>query len=304
MAMLRGTSICALDLDAGDPRLVSEYDQLRAKLNDPSGERLEFLEARLDLVLRRDDCTVSLAMLYNLTGNPGRALEIMTSRRFHPWEGGEGSVLRQFTTAHILLGCLALDAGDAAGDAAGALVRWCAGALVHFTGAMDTPESLGEAYHQLQAKADVNYWIGRALQALGRADEARAYFALSADEAGEFTDMAVTAHSPLSYFRGLSLRELGREQAACETFSDLRTFAEAKLKEVAKIDYFATSLPNLLVFDEDLQARRDAKNHLLLALAHHGLGEDESARAALERALAFTCADQLAADLRGVLGGC
>jgi hypothetical protein len=67
MAMLRGTSICALDLDSGDPRLVSEYDQLRAKLNDPSGERLEVLEARLDLVLRRDDCTVSLAMLYNLT---------------------------------------------------------------------------------------------------------------------------------------------------------------------------------------------------------------------------------------------
>lgn len=282
----------ALDLDAGDPRLVSEYDQLRGKLNDSLGERLEFLEARLDLVLRRDDCTVSLAMLYNLTGDPGRALEIMTSRRFHPWEGGEGSVLRQFTTAHILLGRLALDAGDAAG------------ALVHFKGAMDTPESLGEAYHQLQAKADVNYWIGRALQALGRADEAHAYFALSANEAGDFTDMAVTAHSPLSYFRGLSLRELGREQAACETFSDLRTFAEAKLKEVAKIDYFATSLPNLLVFDEDLQARRDAENHLLLALAHHGLGEEESARAALERALAFTCADQLAADLRGVLGGC
>ena len=110
--------------------------------------------------------------------------------------------------------------------------------------------------------------------------------------------MAVTAHSPLSYFRGLSLRELGREDDARAIFSDLKAFAETKLKEVAKIDYFATSLPNLLVFDEDLQARRDAENHLLLALAHHGLGETAAARSALEKTLAFTCADQRAADLQ------
>ena len=153
----------------------------------------------------------------------------------------------------------------------------------HFTGAMDTPESLGEAYHLLQAKADVNYWIGRALKALGRDDEARNHFKLSANEAGDFSEMAVTAHSPLSYFRGLSLRELGREDDARAMFADLKAFAETKLKETAKIDYFATSLPNLLVFEEDLQARRDAENHLLLALAHHGLGETAAARAALAK---------------------
>ena len=110
--------------------------------------------------------------------------------------------------------------------------------------------------------------------------------------------MAVTAHSPLSYFRGLSLRELGREDDARAIFADLQVFAETKLKETAKIDYFATSLPNLLVFDEDLQARRDSENHLLLALAHHGLGESTAARSALAKTLAFTCADQRAADLQ------
>ena len=276
----------ALELDAGDPRLVSEYDQLRSKLNDPLTQRLAFLEERMERVLQRDDCTVALATLYNLTGNPERALEIMTSRRFHPWEGGEGSVLRQFTTARIMLGREALESGDPAD------------ALAHFTGAMETPESLGEAYHLLQAKADVNYWIGKALKALGRQDEALESFTLSANEAGDFSDMAVTAHSPLSYFRGLSLRELGSEDDARAIFADLKNFAETKLKETAKIDYFATSLPNLLVFDEDLQARRDAENELLLALAHHGLGETAAARFALVKTLAFTCADQRAADLQ------
>jgi tetratricopeptide (TPR) repeat protein len=254
----RSLYLRALELDATDPCLVSEYDQLCAKLNAPLAERLAFLESHRTLVLQRDDCTVALAGLYNLTGQPALALDLLTSRRFHPWEGGEGAVLRQFTAAHLLLGQAALAAGDPAT------------ALHHFTGAMDTPESLGEAYHPLQAKADVNYWIGRALQALGRAAEAESHFLASATEAGDFAEMAVTTHSPLSYYRGLALRELGRPAEADEVFRSLKAFAEAKLSETAKIDYFATSLPNLLVFDEDLQARRDAEHHHLIALANKG----------------------------------
>lgn len=279
----------SMQLDSADPRLVSEYDQLRAKLNDPLAERLAFLEEKRELVLQRDDCTVSLAGLLNLTGNPAKALEIVTSRRFHPWEGGEGAVLRQFTQAHLRLGRAALENGDAES------------ALRHFTGAMDAPESLGEAYHLLQAKADVNYWIGRALKVLGRDEEAVKHFTESANEAGDFADMAVTAHSPLSYYRGLSLRELGSEDKARAVFEDLALFAEARLGETARIDYFATSLPNLLVFDEDLQARRNAEHHLLIALAKHGLGDTAAAKAALEKSLAFTHADPHAADLADVL---
>ena len=279
----------ALELDASDPCLVSEYDQLCAKLNEPLAERLAFLEDHRALVLQRDDCTVALAGLYNLTGNPALALELLVSRRFHPWEGGEGAVLRQFTNAHLLLGEAALAAGD--GESA----------LGHFTGAMDTPESLGEAYHLLQAKADVNYWTGMALKQLGRVAEAATHFGLSAGEVGDFSEMAVTAHSPLSYFRALSLRELGREAEAVEVFNSLKVFAEAGLAETAQIDYFATSLPNLLVFEEDLQARKDAEHFLLIALASHGLGDPDRARSALARVRAFTNADPHAAALANAL---
>lgn len=281
----RACYLKALELDHSDPRLVSEYAQLRAKLNDPLADRLAFLETRLGRVIRRDDCTVALAGLHNLTGNPGKALALVTSRRFHPWEGGEGAVLRQFTTARLLLGRKALDSGDAAA------------ALGHFTGAMDTPESLGEAYHLLQAKADVNYWIGRALKQLGRTAEAEDHFQRSAGENGDFAEMAVTAHSPLTYFRALSLRELGHGDQANAVLEDLKSFATAKLGETAAIDYFATSLPNLLVFEEDLQARRDSENHLLIALACHGMGDTAGAKTHLAKTLAFTNSDSRAADL-------
>jgi len=275
----------ALELDPSDARLVSEFDQLARKLNHPLGRRLAFLEERRPVVLQRDDASVALASLYNLLHRPGDALDLLLTRRFHPWEGGEGKVLRQYTTARLLLGRQALAAGDPAA------------AHQHFTHAMDTPDSLGEKYHLLQAKADVNYWIGRSARALGRDDEARTRFEASAGESGDFTEMAVTKHSPLSYFRGLSLRELGREDEARTLFDDLRAFGEAGLHTPATIDYFATSLPNLLVFDEDLKARRNAGHHLLIALACHGLGHRKDAASHLANTLAFTNSDQHAADL-------
>ncbi len=269
----------ARQLDPVDARILYESDQLSRKRNRPIQERLDFLSLNRSLVLERDDCCVELAGLLNLAGRPAEALDLLGSRRFHPWEGGEGAVLRQYTSARLMLGRKALETGDAAA------------ALEHFSLSMDTPLNLGEAYHPLQAKADVNYWTGRALRDLGRSKEAEAHFKMSAAEAGDFSEMAVTAHSPLSYYRGLSLRELDRESEACALFEDLQRFAQTSLSEVACIDYFATSLPNLLVFDEDLQARRDAENHLLLALAHHGLGKISAAVRHLKEAASFNHAD-------------
>ncbi|MCB1133772.1 MAG: tetratricopeptide repeat protein, partial [Verrucomicrobiae bacterium] len=265
----------ARELDPADARLVSESDQLARKRNMPLEERLEFLETHRDLALQRDESTVEIASLLNLTGRPEEALDLILSRRFHPWEGGEGAVLRQYTSARLLIGERALDRGDAEE------------ALKQFSLAMDTPDSLGEAYHPLQAKADVNHWIGRSLKALGRTKEAEAAFTASAAESGDFTSMAVAEHSPLSYFRGLSLRELGRENEAQAVFRAMLDYASASKQQPAKIDYFATSLPNLLVFDEDLKAHRDAGADLIAALAYHSLGNIDKAEAAVRRTLAF-----------------
>ncbi len=279
----------AIQAEPSDARLVVEFDQLRAKRNEPLEDRLAFLEERRDLVLERDDGAVGLARLYNLTGRPREALDLLLSRRFHPWEGGEGAVLGQYTTAHLLLGRQALEQGDAES------------AHAHFIQAMDTPQSLGEAYHLLQAQADVRYWIGCSLKAMGRSEEAAESFARAASEEGDFAEMTLTSHSPLSYYRAFSLHELGRDAEARMVLEDMLRFAGNRLREKARVPYFATSLPNLLVFNESLQERRDAENHLLIALAHHGLGNSDQAREHLGRTLAFTNEDQHAINLHQAL---
>lgn len=249
----------AIGLNPADPRLVFEYDQLRRKLGDPPEQRLSWLEENRRLVEERDDCCVELADLFNQSGRFGDALTLLRDRRFHPWEGGEGKVLRQYTLAMLGLGIKELDAGNPET------------ALGHFAGALDTPENLGEAYHLHQTRADVNYWMGIALAKLDRAEEAEAAFQRSATEPGDFQDSSVVEFSESSYYSGLSLIELGQFHEARELFIGMIEHASAMVADNPRIPFFATSLPNLLVFDEDLKQVEVERRARLRELAERGL---------------------------------
>lgn len=83
--------------------------------------------------------------------------------------------------------------------------------------------------------------------------------------------MAVTQYSELSYWRGLALAQLGRREESRELFSGMRDFASKGLAAPFKIDYFATSLPLLLIFEDDLEAVKNAQMNNLAALAQKGL---------------------------------
>lgn len=83
--------------------------------------------------------------------------------------------------------------------------------------------------------------------------------------------MAVTEYSELSYWRGLALKEIGRIDDAKALFVGMKAFAEKGLKTPFKIDYFATSLPLLLIFEDDLEAVKNARMENLNSLAEKGL---------------------------------
>jgi tetratricopeptide (TPR) repeat protein len=256
----------AVELAPDDGRLAYERDQLRKRMNDSPEARLASLEARLDLVLSRDDFCVEYLLLLNLAGRHEEALQLLVKRRFHPWEGGEGKVLTQYQFAHVSLGRQQLAKGNAAI------------ALERFDSASRPPANLGEEFHYLQAKADLNYWRGRALSLLGRRKEAEEAYTASANEAQDFREMTVAFHSPFTYYRGLSLLALGEDRKAQQLFSTLRQHAEELKRRSAKIDYFATSLPNMLVFEEDLAQRNQIEGLYLEGLALLGSGDHQEAR--------------------------
>lgn len=255
----------AIELAPNDMRIRYEYDQLRKKLNDRPGERLDSLLKIKNQISSRDDFSVELAALLNFDGRYQEALDILESRVFHPWEGGEGKVLKQYTYSCLRLGQSALKNNDPQK------------ALDYFNKSIDPPDNLGEKYHPLQAVAHINYWKGIAYKSLGDEKNAKQCFIKSTAEEGDFIDMAVSAYSELSYYKALSLLELGKEEEAGLLLTELKQYGEEKLNEKARIDYFATSLPLLLVFEDDLQKRSDIEAWYLIGLAEKGMRKNDIA---------------------------
>lgn len=108
--------------------------------------------------------------------------------------------------------------------------------------------------------------------------------------------MSVRAFSEMSLFSILSLARLGRTAAARRQAVDLLEYARKLARSPAKIDYFATSLPTLLLFDEDLQARQIITATFLEAQANHCLGRKSRAVTLARRVLAADPAHGPAAD--------
>jgi hypothetical protein len=77
---------------------------------------------------------------------------------------------------------------------------------------------------------------------------------------------------------------------------ELLAYATRLQKTPAKIDYFATSLPTMLLFEEDLQVRQETSALFLQAQAHLGLGNESKARSVLQTVLRRDPNHALAAD--------
>ena len=90
--------------------------------------------------------------------------------------------------------------------------------------------------------------------------------------------MAVTSYSAFTYYRGLSLRALGRDAEADKLFLSLRLHGQELQQLPGTIDYFATSLPNMLVFEEDLTQRNRLEGKFLEGLAWLELGDPATAK--------------------------
>ncbi len=250
-----------------DARILYEWDQLKKRTRLATApERLQSLEEHRGLVARRDDLTVEYITLLNQTRQWQKALDELGKRRFSPWEGGEGLVSAQYVCAHRALGRAALAAGDAED------------ALRHFEAARCYPENLGEGKHLLTLERDLDYLSGLAAHRLGESELARRFWNSAA--------APLPAPGSHSFFQALALQVLDKDEEAATILSNLADFAEEQTKVKPKIDYFATSLPNLLLFEDDLKERQHVESLLLMSLTSYGQGDRENALKLLRKAVA------------------
>ena len=272
----------AYGLDESDARILLELDQLYRKLGMGIDERFAFLDAHKEVVFKRDDLYVEYCTLLNDMGRCAEALDLIMAHKFHPWEGGEGKVTTQYAVALTQLARQALEEGDA--------VR----ARELLERALVFPHNLGEGKLEGAKDNNIHYYLGLAERALGNEEAALRHLELAAAGDEEPAGMMYYNDQPadLILYQGLANRVLGRQERARSRFHKLISYAEKHYYDEVRIDYFAVSLPDLQLFDEDLTVRNRAHCEYLIALGSYGLGDMARAAKCYDAVLAIDCAHQ------------
>ncbi len=253
----------AFELNTIDARVLMELDQLYKRLNYPLDKRLALLDKYPGLVSFRDDLYLEKCTLYNLKKEHNKALDLIEKRKFHPWEGGEGKVTDQYLFSLIELAKQAIQKKE-------------------YETAIDLlkrtekyPDNLGEGKLYGTQENDIHYWMGCAFEGLKNPEKAKNYWkkasiGLSEPSAAIFYN---DQQPDKIFYQGLALLKLDKENEANICFNNLFNYGKEHLNDEVKIDYFAVSLPDLLIWEDDLKKRNIIHCHYLMGLGYLGLND-------------------------------
>src|SRR5258706_9242690 len=261
--------------NSGDARVLYELDQLYKKLRYTPEIRLASLESHWELVATRDDLYLEYITLLNTLKQYEKAIALLSKRKFHPWEGGEGKVTGQYVFAHVELGKRYL------------YNQQDKEAIETIEKTLVYPENLGEGKLAGAQENNIHYYLGCAFERLGLTEKATTYFHAASQGHEEPTSAMFYNDQPpdMIFYQGLAWLKLGNAKEARRRFNKLIDYGEQHLFDDVTIDYFAVSLPDFLVFEDDLNRRNKVHCFYMMGLGHLGLQEFEKARSLFSRVL-------------------
>jgi len=241
-----------------EPRIYYELDQMYEAGGISPEKRLAFLEDNHQAVKQRDDALSREIILLVQLGEYDRALELLQNHHFHVWEGG-GRIHRVYVDAHLLRGQRYILSKD------------YEKALEDYLQALEYPENL-EVGKPVRGGGEprVFYFLGTAYEALGERNKA--------EESFEQSLSVKAGWSELSFYQGMSLKKLGRQDEARQILEGLMAFAQRSLQTAEGMDFFAK------FGERQTASARKSQSHYLLGLSCLGKGEKEKARAEFENA--------------------
>lgn len=267
----------AFALDETDARVFLELDQLYKKLGVSFEERLENYEKHLDIISDRDDVMLEYVTLYNLLGRFEKAYETIMNHTFRPWEGAEGRISTQYKVALVEMAKQQMMQNSY--EKAEELLKQ---ALVY-------PLNLGEGRLEGTKDNHIYYYLGMVNKQLGKAEEAKVCFEKA--EMGEDEPAGILYYydqpADMILYKGLACRELGNTKASYACFNKLMDYGERHLYDEMKNDYFAVSLPDFLIFEDDMNLKNKAHCHYLMGLANLGLGDKNAAKEQFEQSISY-----------------
>jgi tetratricopeptide (TPR) repeat protein len=150
------------------------------------------------------------------------------------------------------------------------------------------PDNLGEGKLPGASENDVFYWLGVAHEKTGDGKQATTCYNKATRGPAEPTAAIFYNDQPPSniFYQGLAWQKLGNHEMAQTIFEKLVEYGKAHINDTVAIDYFAVSLPNLLIFEDDLGHRNKVHCQYMMGLGYLGLQQTEKAVANFEKVLA------------------
>lgn len=252
----------AFSMDKSDARVFFELDQLYKMLNYSLQERLDNMNANPELLEQRDDLYTEYITLLNMNGEYENAYNRIMNHNFHPWEGGEGKIPAQYRISLINMAKAQNDKTKA--------IEFLESALVY-------PHNLGEGKLIGNLDNDIYYMLGYLYEDEEKRERA---FKLAARGKFELTSAMYYNDQPpeMMYYAAKAIEELGDRDEAQNRFDTFIDYANIHMNDNIKIDYFAVSLPDFLIFDADLNKKNKVHCLFMKSLGYLGKGDKEKAK--------------------------
>ncbi|HIX57114.1 MAG TPA: DUF5107 domain-containing protein [Candidatus Anaerobiospirillum pullistercoris] len=266
----------ALEHAPHDERLLFEHDLLLKLTGHTPEERLSILEQHGVSAQNcvRDDLKAELVTLYNQLNRLDDAHKLLQDRVFHVWEGGEGRVTGQYIVNATLRAHQAAAEGK------------YQEALDTVLSALTFPHNLGEGKLVVQTDNDLYFLAAYYAQKAG-ADQAQVQDYLNKAQQGDTTISEQHYYNdlPLDYvfYHGLAQAVSGDVQGAKQLFEAMKKWSYDAFDQEVQEDFFAVSLPDLVVLDSNLVTARHENCLLMRLLAAIGLNDQDLYQSTLQQ---------------------
>jgi tetratricopeptide (TPR) repeat protein len=249
----------AIACDRKDPTLYYELDKFAEQAGISPAQRLARLESNQAVVLQRDDALQQEIVLYVQLGQYDKAIDLLSHRHFHVWEGG-GDIHDVYINAHLLRGQQRFKN------------KRYQEALQDYEAALEYPENLEVGRPEEPARdAEIFYHVASVHEALGEGSQARAFYEKSAAQKVRAAETR--------YFQGLASRKLGQEAQAVRIFEELINAGKAELAATSDMNYFAK------FGERRSEAARIGHARYLMGLGYLGQGKRAEAKAEFEKVI-------------------
>ncbi|PWW10990.1 DUF5107 domain-containing protein [Mangrovibacter plantisponsor] len=265
----------AIVLEPNNARLLFERDYLYKITGQTPTLRLQALNGKIDVALMRDDLTAELLNMWNIQGEIALAAKTLAERDFHPWEGGEGRITGQYLINKQRQAIAAIQQGQF-NDARELL-----------TSALTYPLNLGEGRLAGQSDNDIWYLLGWCAEQQGETHQAEREYQEAIKGGSSLDAGRYYNDQPVDYlfYQALAFKKTGQPHKAEQMFRSFINWSDKHCNDEVTSDFFAVSLPDLVVLDSDQKSLHLQHCLFVSALGYLGLNEHEKFKKCITKLL-------------------